>query len=522
MMRLTALVACALALASPTLAQERVFFGNLHSHTGKSDGSSTPRRAYDHARNNARIHFLMLSEHNHNDNLNCAIADNPVLYSDPGNVTSSVGAANRANIDGTFVALYGQEFSTHSAGNHVNVFDIPNVIPTAMNGNFAALLEWLARPENLDSSGRVALIQFNHPWAESSGDEREYGHDDFSPVSEWVRRMDEVTELIEVVNGPAKNAGTNLRPANVEPSHYRQYLNLGFHVGPTANQDNHRQNWGNSTTARTGIVTTELSKVAIMNALRARHVFATTDVNLQVIARVNGALMGDIIDPGQMAVGSELAVTLTIVDGGEVGNSATNYRVRVYSDDGPGGAEAAVVAVQDASGVPNVPVQVTIPEVIYRGPGQYLFLEVTQFAATDAVSSSANDKLWTAPVWLERPIAPVGPAVAQAGPRIVSLLPNSASPEGQTEQITIHNAGAQPVDLSGWTVRDMTGATWQLSGLGSIAAGATLTITRNGQPMSLNNAGDTVSLVNADGLELQVVTYGAAAEGEVVQVAGNP
>jgi len=522
-MRIIALVACTLALASPAPAQERVFFGNLHSHTAKSDGSSTPTRAYNHARNNARIQFLMLSEHNHNDNLSCAIADDPVLYSDAGDVTSSVGAANRANIDGTFVALYGQEFSTHSAGNHVNVFDIPNVIPTAMNGDFAALLDWLARPENRDSSNRVALIQFNHPWAESSTDDEEYGHDDFSPVSEWVRRMDEVTELIEVVNGPAKNAGTNLRPANIEPAHYRQYLNLGFHLGPTANQDNHRQNWGNSTTARTGVITTELSKAGIMNALRARHVFATTDMNLEVIGRVNGALMGDVVDPGQMPVGTELNVTVSILDRGEEGDpQPPHYRVRVFSDDGPGGDEATVVAIHDAAGAANVPVQLVIPEVIYLGVGQYLFLEVHQFSHAESVSSSASDKVWTAPVWFERPAAPVGPVVAPAGPRIVSLVPNSASPEGQTEEIMIHNGGTQAVSLAGWTVRDTTGATWSLSSLGSVAPGATVTIRRNGQAMSLNNTGDTVSLVNAGGLEIQVVTYGSATEGEVVQVTGNP
>jgi hypothetical protein len=163
-----------------------------------------------------------------------------------------------------------------------------------------------------------------------------------------------------------------------------------------------------------------------------------------------------------------------------------------------------------------------IPEVIYRGPGQYLFLEVHQFSQAESASSSASDKLWTAPVWFERPVVPVGPTVAPAGPRIVSLLPNSASPEGQTEQIVIHNGGTQAVTLAGWTVRDTTGATWNLGSLGSIAPGATLTVRRNGQSMSLNNTGDTVSLVNAEGLEIQVVTYGAAAEGELVQVTGNP
>ena len=48
--------------------------------------------------------------------------------------------------DGQFVALYGQEFSSISSGNHVNVFDVPHVIDdnAVPNGDYAALLNtWL-------------------------------------------------------------------------------------------------------------------------------------------------------------------------------------------------------------------------------------------------------------------------------------------------------------------------------------------------------------------------------------------
>ena len=40
-----------------------MFFGNLHSHNGFTDGSRTPAYAYDYARNVAKLDFLGVTEH---------------------------------------------------------------------------------------------------------------------------------------------------------------------------------------------------------------------------------------------------------------------------------------------------------------------------------------------------------------------------------------------------------------------------------------------------------------------------
>jgi len=70
-------------------AQERVFFGNLHSHTSYSDGSGTPREAFQYARTVAGIHFLALTEHNHAEavgNDGISIATNKALYKGAGTI----------------------------------------------------------------------------------------------------------------------------------------------------------------------------------------------------------------------------------------------------------------------------------------------------------------------------------------------------------------------------------------------------------------------------------------------------
>ncbi len=159
-------------------AQETVFFGNLHSHTSYSDGQGTPREAFLYARDTAKIHFLALTEHNHAEAVGddrIGIATNPALYKGPG-AESLIQVARSLSQDGRFVSLYGQEFSTISSGNHVNVFDIGEVI-NVQKGRFDLLVDFLRT--NRDSSGQPALIMLNHPEDSISLDSKEYGLDDF-------------------------------------------------------------------------------------------------------------------------------------------------------------------------------------------------------------------------------------------------------------------------------------------------------------------------------------------------------
>ena len=45
-----------------------------------------------------------------------------------GTLPSLIATSNRFNVDGTSVAIYGQEFSSIGTGNHANVFEVPAVI----------------------------------------------------------------------------------------------------------------------------------------------------------------------------------------------------------------------------------------------------------------------------------------------------------------------------------------------------------------------------------------------------------
>jgi hypothetical protein len=292
-------------------AQGHIFFGSLHSHTSYSDGSGTPADAFTRARDVGKMDFIAITEHNHKDadgsgerKDGILIALQPNLYNGS-DAASLLSTANSFTVDESFVAIGGQEFSTISSGNHANVFDVKDII-NVENGNYAKLYdEWL--PAHPDSLGQGPLVQYNHPdfkadikHASTKPKEREndYGYDDYNKdFAELLKHAEKYVSLIEIVSGPALTDGTNLpiKSGNRHERDYWFYLNEGFHVAPTANQDNHFRTWGTITAARTAVLADRLTKADILQALKSRRVYATEDQNLQVFFTVNGQPLGSII-----------------------------------------------------------------------------------------------------------------------------------------------------------------------------------------------------------------------------------
>jgi hypothetical protein len=425
----TVLAAVALLVgpgASVSSAQtERVFFGNLHSHTSYSDGSGKPSEAYKYARDKGHLDFLAITEHNHADCERGAkeradgvmIATDPALYKGPSS-SSLISAAKKATEDGKFVAIYGQEFSSISKGNHLNVFEVGDVI-TAPNGEFDELVRtWL--PAHLDSIGQMAILQFNHPKdctheCEGLG----YGEDDFGTQAAWIREMDQFARLIEVENGPALKDVKGARGTRMEAG-YLKYLALGFHLAPTADQDNHYETWGTSTDARTAVITDALTKRKILEALRARHVYATEDKNLHLVFHVNSHLVGDRVAPP--AVGSELTIDYLIADDDE---PTADYEIEPFIGK-IGSGEAQPVNPIQTLGTGLAGPAKTITGIKYEGGPQYVFFKIIQMD-----EDGKPDFAWTAPVWFDggggpAPVAPVNASnfVASRNSTVYHVSPN--------------------------------------------------------------------------------------------------
>ncbi len=398
-------------------ARPRIFFGSLHSHTSYSDGSGTPADAFNRARDQGRMDFLAVTEHNHSaaesgikatdprkDGI--LIASQPDLYSgsDP---ASLVSAARSFTVDDKFIALAGQEFSTISSGNHANVFDVADVINVA-NGDYKSLYDtWL--PAHPDSLGAPALVQFNHPdfkkdlvnaSTEEKERENDYGFDDYGKNFDvLIQHAEKNVSLIEMVSGPALSDGANLpiKSGNRHEKDYWFYLNQGFRLAPTANQDNHFLNWGTITRARTAVLADRLTKANILSALKARRVYATEDQNLQVRFLVNGQQMGSVIRTTQA---QDLSIEVEIADPDEPN---AQYTVELYRDDVGGDMieEPAEESELEGDGT------IHFSEQRFESGKIFFFIKVSQEGA-----DGREELAWTAPVWVEfgEPLPPiVGP-----------------------------------------------------------------------------------------------------------------
>lgn len=486
-MRCLSLLAVVALMMVPCSAQPRVYFGNLHSHTSLSDGSGTPVQAYRHARFEAHLDFLAVTEHNHR-RAPSRISEDPYLYNGSADWTL-ISAAEALTEPGEFVAIYGQEFSTIGSGNHANVLEVTEVIQTSdvPNGEWDALLnDWLRR--NPDSQGEPALLLLNHPAQSSSPNALEYGIDDFDTVEEWRRVLDAHAQLINIVNGPSHEGSKVGAPSESE---FLRYLNMGLHLAPTADQDNHLNDWGSAAETRTGVVAEDLTKSTLLQALRDRRVYATEDRNLRLVMTVEDSLMGSRFTGTHVpAAGSPLDVVLSIRDDDE---PSAVYRVEVYADEIGGQSEADVISTVNLEGDGNYP----ISGLSYEGGNRYLFLKVLQSDDDGEVT----DRAWLAPVWFE-PTNAVGPEVISIGIEV----------DRAKEIATITNTGTGSIDLTGWHLVSEMGNQRFSNFTQSLGPGQTLHVLSgpNAAPgrgavlwtnsYIWNNSGDPGVLVDAAGI----------------------
>lgn len=110
--------------------------------------------------------------------------------------------------------------------------------------------------------------------------------------------------------------------------------------------------------------------------------------------------------------------------------------------------------------------------------------------------------------------SPMAPPVVTATIVIESLKPNPVGNDEQLEEVTIRNKGTTSVSLVGWTLQDRSGGTWML--VGPLAPNQSRTFLRNGQVMSLNNAGDEIVLLDAASAQRDRFEYSASSEGVAI------
>ena len=288
---------CTFTYQAPvTLNGYNLYFGQLHAHTNISDGAGSVTEAFQHASQVENLDFLAVTDHSNSfDNESDSQVD---LRTDLTNVSNEWKEGHQAAKDATtddFVGIYGFEMTWSDGFGHINTFNTPGFESRSNSefGNKSGSTEGYQNYYKKLVEVGSSLSQFNHPGTT-------FG--DFQDFAFYDPQVDQRITLIEVGNGEGAIGSSGYFPSY---EYYTRALDKGWHVAPTNNQDNHKGNWGDSNTARSVVLASNLTEEAIYDAIRNYRVYATEDNDLSILYSLNDNAMGSILNK------QENGVTLT-------------------------------------------------------------------------------------------------------------------------------------------------------------------------------------------------------------------
>jgi len=246
---------------------------------------------------------------------------------------------------------------------------------------------------------------------------------------------------------------------------------------PSNNSDSHLANWGSDSNTRTGIVAPAFTETDLVEAMRARRVFATEDNNFALTLRLNNTWMGSVLT----STGT-MPLTIDFVD-------ADSEPLTLFVYDG--NLLLAQIPSENATGQWTTTVNAL--------PGHFFWVKAVQ---------ADSDTAYTSPVWIE----------GQAPPDtlfINEILPapydhdwdGDGTADHLDEWVEIHNPLNRPIGLGGWRLTDNSSIAYDIPLDTIIPARGFATFYRAQMGFSLNNNGDTVSLIHSNGTTVDTFRY---------------
>lgn len=342
--RFAALIALVAALCLNARAETyHIYFGSTHAHSQFSDGKETPADHFRKAKA-AGYDFYAVTDH----------ALRKYKGYTPENYETTKREADEAT-NGRFVAITGFEFSENDGSDgrgHLNALNTANTLDaTGPEVSFPQFYDWLLAQQT------TVAASFNHPGKDTYGN---YGY--LTPA-----RRDCVTmfELFSASSGARYEA-------------WLAALNKGWRVAPIASLDGHGTAMITMKQYRTGVLAPSLTRENIMQAMRARRVYATWDSNLRLTLRANGQVMGSVLrNPHDLTI----TVRASDPDVKDAGDRIT--RVEIVGENGK------VLQSKDFS-AHTVSWNLSLKEM-----GRYCFVQVHCADKTDGPTA------YSAPVWME-------------------------------------------------------------------------------------------------------------------------
>jgi len=274
------------------------YFGNLHSHTGFSDGSkdsltsgvNNPVGAYAYAKLSQNFNFLGVSEHNHYSS-----ANNPgfqIQSYQPG-----LTMANNANQDGTFLSLFGMEYGVSSTYNgHIIIYGFNQLIGWETNNYdiFNGKYDYDGIFKKVKNNPN-AFCYLAHP-----------GFSDFTTngtsstalaYSAYNATYDSAIVGTPLRSGLAFSTFTDYSdyPNGDYFAYYKKLLSIGYHLGIGYDHDNHYTTFGRSTAGRLVVLMPSLTRANLITAMQQMHFYGSDDWNAKIDFNMNGNIMGSIL-----------------------------------------------------------------------------------------------------------------------------------------------------------------------------------------------------------------------------------
>jgi len=280
----------------------RVLWADLHGHSNLSDGTGTPEDYFAYARDVAALDVVALTDHDHWGLR--ALSRHPEIWAEIQRQTE------RFHQPGRFVTLLGYEWTSWLHGHrHVLYFADRGEVLSSIDPAYETPSQlWQAL------RGRPALTFAHH----SAG----------GPIAtNWTYppdpELEPVTEVVSVHGSSEAPDTPGMIYSPVPGNFVRDVLDRGYRLGLVGSGDGHDGHPGlahlaSATGGLAAILAEEATREAVLEALRARRVYATNGPRIYLAAELAGRPMGSAIavdEIGQRAVLTVRAVAPGSLEG---------------------------------------------------------------------------------------------------------------------------------------------------------------------------------------------------------------
>ncbi|MEW6071341.1 MAG: CehA/McbA family metallohydrolase [Planctomycetota bacterium] len=366
------LLAGGIPLLGAGCAAYRTYWGDVHGHTALSDGQGTVAEYLARARDEAELDFAIVTDHD--------FGNAPPWRRTPEEWQRTQETVDELTVDGEFIAIAGYEWTSQPkywagfadptqserlfAGapffyNHKNVY-FPRRVPAL----FSAKDEAYRSPDLLAAAvaPEGGLAHNCHPSAGPDGrDQFAYG-----AASARIIANSEMAPDVLRYEGKTYEVG-------VETT-LREFLAGGGRTGFVGGSDTHE----GRPAARTAVLARELTREAILDALRHRRCYAATNARIRLGFAIDGQPMGaEVAIRGTPRISVRVHGTCRLAEVVVVRNGAP---LRVFH---PAGDSLVADFADDSF------------------PGEaYYYLRVIQ---ADADAEGNPSHAWSSPIWVRRP-----------------------------------------------------------------------------------------------------------------------